>query len=1024
MRNYRVLFFAVFLGFNSSLAHAYWVWSPESGKFVNPENAVQDTADEQYDYAMKLYRQKNVKEAAEQLKALLKKYPAARIAPEAQYRLGTIYEETEDYMKAFGAYKVLLESYPQSERIPEVVEREFRIGNLFLSGKKAKLMGLEILPSLPRATQIFKHIVEFAPYSEYGDEAQFHMGLAYKKWGHFGDALQAFQSLIDNYPDSSLVSQARFQIAESAFLLSKSQVRDQRMLDDASKQLDRFLTRYSDTEASEKAEKLRQLIDEKNAEKNFRIGLYYEKENYFSSALIYYSDVASRYAHTGWGAKAKEKVKSLSETAAYHEDQNLRVEQEKAFLKAKLAEIENGDGVQKAELQKEIEALEKKYIKLSDDQKRDLKRKRKDLTRREKELRQKFKNLKEKQGLQKKNPSEDFKKVLDRWQASLEEERAALAEDKHQLSAAHQDLGMKEKGLLGLPIGLDYDTPVEKIRQVEAKKLYRLSRQKREILEAKESLYKRHGELSYRLSQFEEMPLPRGTSLPPTAGELDLSRRAQFKKLLDTQQSVQRLESDLQLKRSLYEQHFGRDALNALFRLPVEIVAKSGGVLGASLDKSFDALNPFGGSGSGRFEDKSVEELAEHRMHLREKVNASESMMETLTQAFDKELALAEQKRLLEGLEVKDQPDPRQLRHTVRAREKEIRERYEEIEDRHERKKNLVKQLEGTLQERIDQNIFLKTGQLVTAPARTFARGARSFFLGLPTKEVELTKSAKNIKSNSEESEAAKKLKEEIEFESLLIEARIREIKTLEKEVEILKAKASLAGGFRFRSPLVRIPYDVIGEAIENAQRIVPRKNRQEVLVSKIQEESKRLEELRTLLAELDQIMAKKTPQEIPQKVELAEVVPSLRPDETQLKEEIRDLQGRLESEKITLQKENALREGQNTYLETVGKKLNAKDEKETKSLSRIQRELRDIENEIKKLITDESELEGSEAHILEKRIQQIDKIIPEVSSKALSQDLLTERDRLEERLSEIASRKNFLDRERERFQTLKTTTR
>src|SRR3989338_7101235 len=74
-------------------AHAYWVWSPESGKFVNPEGAVQDTAEEQYDYAMRLYKEKDLAEAAEQLKGLLKKYPGARIAAEAQYRLGTIYEE-------------------------------------------------------------------------------------------------------------------------------------------------------------------------------------------------------------------------------------------------------------------------------------------------------------------------------------------------------------------------------------------------------------------------------------------------------------------------------------------------------------------------------------------------------------------------------------------------------------------------------------------------------------------------------------------------------------------------------------------------------------------------------------------------------------------------------------------------------------------------------------------------------------------------------------------------------------------
>lgn len=966
MKNSRQLFVAIILSLITSTAHAYWVWSPESGKFVNPENAVQDTADEQYDYAMKLYRQKNVKEAADQLKVLLKKYPASRIAPEAQYRLGTIYEETDDYMKAFGAYKILLESYPQSERIPEVVEREFRIANLFLSGKKAKLMGLEILPSLPRATQIFKHIVDHAPYSEFGDKAQFHLGLSYKKWAHYAEAIEAFQALIDNYPQSPLASQARFQVAEAAFLLSKSQVRDQRMLDDASKQLDRFLTRYPDTEASEKAEKLRQLIDEKNAEKSYRIGLYYEKEDYLSSALIYYSEVASRYAHTRWGAKAKEKVKSLSETAAYHEDMDKRLEQEKAFLQTKLAEVGATDAHKREEIEKDIQKLDKKSAGLSKNKREDLKRKQKDLSRREKELRQKFKNLKEKQQLLKKNPSEDFKRVLDRWQASLEEEKAALAEDKRQLSSAYEELGVRQKGVLGLPVSMEADTPVEKIRQMGAKKLYRISRQKKEILEAKEAFYKKHGELTYQLA---------GTTLPPTAGELNLAHHEQAKQLLDTQQSLRKMEMDLNIKHRLYEKEFG-------------------GGLRKSLDQSFDALNPFEGR---KPEDQPVEELLEQRMHLREKMTASESMVETLTQAFDKELAMTEQRRLLENIEVKDQPNPRELRHTIRAREKEIRQRYQEIEDRHKRKKQLSKQLENTLQQRVDRNLFLKAGQILTAPVRTLGRGARSFFVGLPTKEVELTQTAEKINSPSEETAEAKKLKEEIEFESLLIEARSREIKTLEKELEILKAKASLSGGYRFRSAIVTVPYDVIGEAIENAQRIVPRKDRQDVLMSKIQKETEKLEKMRQEIAGLDALIAKKTPAgALPPTSQEGQ---TSKVDESLLKQEIEDLQSHIEAEKRILQ-------GQDNS---------------SKPHSRIRRKLKGIEKQIQELITDENKLEGDESQILEKRIQQIDKMIPQVSSKAVSQDLLTERDRLEERISEIASRKSFLAREKDRFRVSKT---
>ncbi len=151
MKFQKVLTFLFIFVWIPTLAQAYWVWSPEEGKFVNSETESQDAADEQYHYAMQFYNEKNLDEAIKQLERLLETYPAAPIAAEAQYRLGVIYEEKDDFGKAFNAYKKILESYPQSDRLHEVIEREFRIGNLFLSGKKGKLMGLEILPSNSKA---------------------------------------------------------------------------------------------------------------------------------------------------------------------------------------------------------------------------------------------------------------------------------------------------------------------------------------------------------------------------------------------------------------------------------------------------------------------------------------------------------------------------------------------------------------------------------------------------------------------------------------------------------------------------------------------------------------------------------------------------------------------------------------------------------------------------------------------------------------------------------------------------------
>ena len=134
----KVFAFIFILLLPHSNASADWVWSPEQGKFINTESDTQGDADDLFDNALDLYKEKKLDKATEQFKLVLKKYPKSRVAPEAQYRIGTLYEESSDYVEAHKAYQALIKSYPQSERFEEVIEREYQIGSMFLSGKKGK----------------------------------------------------------------------------------------------------------------------------------------------------------------------------------------------------------------------------------------------------------------------------------------------------------------------------------------------------------------------------------------------------------------------------------------------------------------------------------------------------------------------------------------------------------------------------------------------------------------------------------------------------------------------------------------------------------------------------------------------------------------------------------------------------------------------------------------------------------------------------------------------------------------------
>ncbi len=91
--------------------------------------------------------------------------------------------------------------------------------------------------------------------------------------------------------------------------------------------------------------------------------------------------------------------------------------------------------------------------------------------------------------------------------------------------------------------------------------------------------------------------------------------------------------------------------------------------------------------------------------------------------------------------------------------------------------------------------------------------------------------------------------------------------------------------------------------------------------------------------------------------------------------------------------------------------KLSLKEER------KLGQELDALEKDLSDLITKENDLEAKEFELLENKINKIDQAIQNIHSKAIAQDLLTERDRIEKRLNEINLRRNFLTRELERFE-------
>ena len=292
-------------------AFGYWIWTPESGKWENPKYAAKDTPEDQVIYAKKFYEAKNLKDGLREFKKLLKYYPLSKEAPVAQYYVGRIMEDLDNPYEAFKAYQKVIDTYPYTELVDEVIEREYKIADAFFLGKKMKIVGKWQIPAKDKAIEIFKAVADNAPYGKYADLAKFKAGMSYKDIQDYNSAILMFKDLIDRYPNSPVIDKARFQLAECSKLLAVKPAYDQTPTNVARKEFEDFLKKHPDSGMAQDAEKIIDKLKSSEAENAYETGKFYEARRAPESAIIYYKDIIRNYSDTEWAIKAQERLNEL-----------------------------------------------------------------------------------------------------------------------------------------------------------------------------------------------------------------------------------------------------------------------------------------------------------------------------------------------------------------------------------------------------------------------------------------------------------------------------------------------------------------------------------------------------------------------------------------------------------------------------------------------------------------------------------------------------------------------------------------
>lgn len=286
-----------------------WVYEP-----VGATGAWRKTrAKDQLEVAQAAFNKGDFGMAMRAARYTVKTWPLSDYAPQAQYLVGRCYEERHNDEKAFAEYQRILEKYPKSDNVKEVLERQYVIADRFLKGQWFRLWGyIPLFPSMDKTADLFAKIVKNGPYSDVGPHAQLRIGAAREKQNHLSEAVKAYEVAADRYNDRpQIAADALYRAGMAYQMQAKTAEYDQSMAGQSIASLSDFSIRFpEDSRVSEAKQTMADLRIEQ-ARGNYKIAQFYEKRRRWNGALVYYNEVVLQVPDSPAAAEARRRIDAI-----------------------------------------------------------------------------------------------------------------------------------------------------------------------------------------------------------------------------------------------------------------------------------------------------------------------------------------------------------------------------------------------------------------------------------------------------------------------------------------------------------------------------------------------------------------------------------------------------------------------------------------------------------------------------------------------------------------------------------------
>src|SRR5207253_6285493 len=141
--------------------------------------------------------------------------------------------------------------------------------------------------------------------------AQFDIGLAREKQGANDAALQAYQAVVDKFPNEPIAVDAQYQIGYIWFTAARTGTKDFAATTNAKTAFEDFLFHYPNSEKAAQTRANLQLLERKQTASSYKVAKFYDKQKYYRAAVIYYNEVIRQQPGSAESNEAKKRIDQL-----------------------------------------------------------------------------------------------------------------------------------------------------------------------------------------------------------------------------------------------------------------------------------------------------------------------------------------------------------------------------------------------------------------------------------------------------------------------------------------------------------------------------------------------------------------------------------------------------------------------------------------------------------------------------------------------------------------------------------------